>query len=588
MNGELAQVVLPTWEYEILATKVMPDRLGSSTWDLEALRERLVAEVSDIANSPPARFHIVHLTARVDLLIVVMNHLACDGWGFKLLIDELTLHYRCDVDGRMPPPPRSGQPPQPKDQAIWESSPEGSAVLESGLTYWQSRLQKAPPILQLPRRSASARPASGLSCSFTLSADLMTRVAAIAARQNCTPFHFFLAIMRVLIIAMADHDDVVIGSTYLNRRPQFMHVVGQFSKTLFLRERVDRSGTFTALMIQVRDGTLDAYAHAAYSSSALHDWGLRDAWARGTPIPRWNATSFEYNFPRPGAKAVPNPKTTAIGSISSALPPISGLRLELDSSRQLGGSGLIAVDDSVAGPDELRDLLVTFLSWVERCSLDRQVRISDLQSPRVARRPAIPQLFRARGLDVDLKAIETAIQRVPGVLSCAARVAESRAVGDNEILARVKINPEQVISPEDLASYAFRCLHEVPYTVMPHRMEVQVDDEPTSVITDSSGVCADGELLSERSAQRTTPKSRPLTATERKLLAAVGWPAGGIHTKAWDVGVRICDMPRLLASLEEMGLRPVPGLAWLFALPLSLFRVAAWIDLAGGHSAAGS
>jgi hypothetical protein len=92
-------------------------------------------------------------------LVVNMHHIISDGVSVALLIDEFSALYSAGVRGEASP--LSPLTIQYADFAAWQRKWLGGKFLEQQATYWQAKLQGAPPLLELPTdrpRPAQHRP----------------------------------------------------------------------------------------------------------------------------------------------------------------------------------------------------------------------------------------------------------------------------------------------------------------------------------------------------------------------------------------------------------------------------------------------
>ena len=139
------------------------------------------------------------------------------------------------------------------------------------LQYWKTEMATFPPPLPILSLSqASSRPALRAyenECAvLRVSAELKGKIQAICRRYRVTPFHFYLASFRVLLLRYSpvdDGEDVAIGIGDGNRtESEMMDVLGPFVNFLALRLRARSSATFSYLLQNVRDKAYAALAHS--------------------------------------------------------------------------------------------------------------------------------------------------------------------------------------------------------------------------------------------------------------------------------------------------------------------------------------
>jgi non-ribosomal peptide synthetase component F len=138
-------------------------------------------------------------------------------------------------------------------------------LVEDGDEAW-ARLQQAdaPPLLELP--TDHSRPAvqshHGAHLPFNLPADLSRQLKEISRQTEATLFMTLLAAFQTLLSRYAGQEDVSVGTPIANRnRAEIEGLIGFFVNTLVLRADLSGNPAFTDLLQQVRETTLEAYAH---------------------------------------------------------------------------------------------------------------------------------------------------------------------------------------------------------------------------------------------------------------------------------------------------------------------------------------
>ncbi|MBC2639600.1 MULTISPECIES: non-ribosomal peptide synthetase [unclassified Rhodococcus (in: high G+C Gram-positive bacteria)] len=226
----------------------------------------LVTAGFDVAAEVPMRARLFALGEQEHVLVVVVHHIAADGFSMVPLARDVMTAYPVRSEGRAP-----GWEPLPvqyADYTLWqrellgaEDDPE--SLLSRQLDYWRTTLAGAPAVTELPadRNRTPRRSPSGDRVAFAIGADLHRDVVALARTRRCTVFMVVHTALAVLLSRVGSTDDVVIGSPVAGRGDAVLDdVVGMFVNTLVLRTRV--TGTAGELLERVRETDLAAYAHA--------------------------------------------------------------------------------------------------------------------------------------------------------------------------------------------------------------------------------------------------------------------------------------------------------------------------------------
>ncbi|MFP2895292.1 amino acid adenylation domain-containing protein [Corallococcus sp. 4LFB] len=216
----------------------------------------------DLSTGPLLRVAVLTLTPSEHVLLLTMHHIISDGWSMGVLVRELAALYDAFVRGE--PSPLPELPVQYADYTVWQRQWLRDDALREQLDWWGRRLAGAPAVLELPtdRPRPPQQSFRGARHGFTLAPATAQRLHALAQREGATPFMLLLTAFQVLLARYSGQDDISVGSPIAGRRlAELEGLIGFFVNTLVLRTRVNAEVTFQELLRQVRDSTLEDYAH---------------------------------------------------------------------------------------------------------------------------------------------------------------------------------------------------------------------------------------------------------------------------------------------------------------------------------------
>lgn len=196
------------------------------------------------------------------ILVIVLHHIAGDGWSTGVLCRELSVLYSALRAGSEPK--LSPLPIQYADYALWQRSCFNDELLESQLLYWRSQLEGIPALLELPTdypRPAVQRFRREIE-QLKLSAELFERLKLFSLSHGATLDMTLLSAFSVLLSRYRGQEDIVVGSPIANRMLEETEpLIGFLVNTLVLRVLVARDKSFVELLSEVRETTMSAYEH---------------------------------------------------------------------------------------------------------------------------------------------------------------------------------------------------------------------------------------------------------------------------------------------------------------------------------------
>jgi natural product biosynthesis luciferase-like monooxygenase protein len=196
------------------------------------------------------------------VLLLTVHHVVSDTLSMVILVQEIAACYRAFHGGG--PSPLAPLPVQYADFAAWQRQLLAGGALEPQRAYWRDRLDQPPPPLPLPtdRPRATETGVRGRHLDVGLGAELSGQVAEFSRRLGVTPFVTLLAGYAALLARVAGAEDILVGTPVGNRdRPELEPQVGYVAHALALRVDLTGDPRFAALVAQVKETVLGAFAH---------------------------------------------------------------------------------------------------------------------------------------------------------------------------------------------------------------------------------------------------------------------------------------------------------------------------------------
>ncbi|MBO2436066.1 amino acid adenylation domain-containing protein [Actinomadura nitritigenes] len=288
LRAALADVV---GRHEALRT-IFPDGSGSArqlVLDPAAARPRLdvapVAEASlpaalaaeagrgfDLSVEPPLRARLFALDGDTHdrgahVLVLVLHHIAADGWSMAPLARDVLAAYAARAEGRTPD--WAPLPVQYADYTLWQRELFGSeddpdSLISRQIAYWRDALAGLPEELRLPTDRPRPPEASyrGGTHAFELDAELHAGLLRLARESGASLFMVMQAAFAALLTRLGAGTDVPVGSPIAGRTDEALDdLVGMFVNMLVLRTDTSGDPSFRELVARVKETDLAAYGH---------------------------------------------------------------------------------------------------------------------------------------------------------------------------------------------------------------------------------------------------------------------------------------------------------------------------------------
>ncbi|MCA2208204.1 non-ribosomal peptide synthetase [Nocardia rosealba] len=269
-DGQATQLVGDPFVPELTVSDV-------SATDVSGAVAQVLSGGFDITAEVPVRVALLRVTPTEHVLVLVVHHIAADGWSMGPLTRDLVAAYAARATGSAPQlPPLTVHY---ADYALWQTEGLGSvddpdAPLARQLDYWRHRLAALPDVLTLPtdRRRPLIASVRGATFITAFDAHLHRGIEELARARRASTFMVLHAGLAVLLARLSSGSDIVVGTPVAGRgHRELDDIVGMFVNTLVLRAEVRGETGFADLLDQIRAGDLDAFDNADVPFETLVD-----------------------------------------------------------------------------------------------------------------------------------------------------------------------------------------------------------------------------------------------------------------------------------------------------------------------------
>ncbi|MFI5911641.1 amino acid adenylation domain-containing protein [Dactylosporangium sp. NPDC051541] len=220
-----------------------------------------IAVPFDLATGPLLRPLLVRLGPAEHVLLILIHHIATDGWSMDLVYHEVVTGYDAAVEGRTPD--LRTLPIGYGDYAAWQREHLTGTTLGRDVDYWRTALAGLEPLdLPTDRPRPARQTYAGANRPMGLDAGLTGRLRRLARDRGATLSMALLACWQAVLARHSGQRDFAVGTPVAGRpHPEVEGLVGMFVNTLAVRARLDGDPTFTELLARTREACLDAYGH---------------------------------------------------------------------------------------------------------------------------------------------------------------------------------------------------------------------------------------------------------------------------------------------------------------------------------------
>lgn len=194
-----------------------------------------------LQNEFPVRAMVFQTEDGLCQLLLLLHHIAFDGWSMDLLFNQLDQLYRQNQ-------PLAALPYQYRDYARWQQQQQAQIPQ----SVWQE-LSTIPP---LDLRSCYPRPAvfdyRGAELHFELGPDLSAQLQALAQQQAVSLYQLLLSVWCVTLHKLTQQEQIILGTPMANRQLQGTdELIGFFVNTQVLHHKVEPDTDFLSLLSEV-------------------------------------------------------------------------------------------------------------------------------------------------------------------------------------------------------------------------------------------------------------------------------------------------------------------------------------------------
>ncbi len=328
----------------------------------------------DLSSGDILRTALYQLDQNDFIFLMVIHHIAVDGFSEAILTKELATIYQAIHDGdtiELPELPISYG-----DYSVWERSLVENGFLNHQIDYWTEHLKNTPDHLDIncDRPRPGMVSFKGYTRNFEIEPDLYNRLKHLSSQMGTTLFMTILAAYQILLYRYSRQNKFVVATgVSIRNRPELENLIGCMANVIVIKADFSEDLTFESYIKLVSSDALDAYSNQDLPFETLveHLHPKRDM--SYNPI-------FQTSFDLLQESFTQNLKLKNLD--------ISELRLHKHASKYDLGLVMLAGEDTLAGSVEynsdlfdlerIDDMLHAFNELIRSIVANPQASISEL------------------------------------------------------------------------------------------------------------------------------------------------------------------------------------------------------------------
>jgi len=229
-----------------------------------------LAQPFDLAKGPLIRFVLIEEKPGRYYFLLIVHHLVADGVSVQLIYKEMAAYYRAILHNQAP----QLQPLtiQYKDYVHWEEQQLQSPRYQQMKSYWQSVFNEPVPVLELPTngKRPEQKTYNGGKAKLIIPEQPVQAFKQLLRTKEASLFAGMLTLVNMLLYRYTGQSTIVLGTPVSGRpHPQLENQMGLYLNTLALKNTIDPTQGFLALLEQVKNNSLQAINNQQYPFDQL-------------------------------------------------------------------------------------------------------------------------------------------------------------------------------------------------------------------------------------------------------------------------------------------------------------------------------
>lgn len=246
------------------------EEMADTPENLASACKALFSPKFDLEGGESIRMKLLKAADDKFYFLVVIHHIATDGWSMAIILDEAIQVYNSLIENKEIS--LNNLSVQYKDYAAWQIEKLRSEDVQRSRIFWKEKLSGKIPVLNLPVKNARSEAGQfeGEESRFTVTAGIKRKLEQIAQENETTLFAVLMTIFKVALYRHTSQSELIVGTTLSGREhPQLENNIGFFLNTLPVRSQLDPDDSFTDNLAVVKEELIKVLEHQDYPIDSI-------------------------------------------------------------------------------------------------------------------------------------------------------------------------------------------------------------------------------------------------------------------------------------------------------------------------------
>lgn len=234
--------------------------------EYEAYINSQIGTTFDVCRDKLYDFKILNRGNSKGSIIIKTHHIISDAWTFKNICEFLSNDYTNEFEMKHNRASEKNDFLLPSYKEYIEASNKylDSSKYETDKEFWKENLKGSLKQASLSNKNETTN-IKASRYSVNLSKELNEEINEFAKINKVSAYSIFMSIIYAYISRVTNTDDIVLGTPVLGRSNfKEKQMMGAFISTIPLRTKLNNEMTFSELMVQTSQSTMQAFRHQKY------------------------------------------------------------------------------------------------------------------------------------------------------------------------------------------------------------------------------------------------------------------------------------------------------------------------------------